>query len=96
MQQPTIEGSIKDGWWSRNRGVAESQADKRQHNNWLRRMRKRCGGGVRGMCNYNSDEAFGGDKHPSTMEERVTVMMTMLLLSPTDVQHQLTRGDGAT
>ena len=48
------------------------------------------------MCNYNSNEAFGGDKHPSTMEERVTVMMPMLLLPPTDVQHQLTRGDGAT
>jgi hypothetical protein len=30
MQQPTIEGSVKNGWWSRKRGVTESQADRRQ------------------------------------------------------------------
>ena len=55
MQQPTIERSIKYRWWPRNRGVMESQADRRQRNNWLRRMRMRCGGGVGGMCDYNND-----------------------------------------
>ena len=97
MKQPTIEGSIKDRWWSRNRGVAESQADRRQRNNRLRWMRTRCGGGGGGggTCNYDDNEAFGGDKHPSSREERVAMMMTMLLMPPTEVRRQLTRGDGA-
>ncbi len=53
------------------------------------------GGRGRGTCNYNNNEAFGDDKRPSSREERVTVMKTMLLLPPTDVRRQLTRGDGA-
>ncbi len=49
-----------------------------------------------GTCNYDNDEAFGGNKRPSSREERVTVMTTMLLLPSTDVRRQLTRGNGAT
>ena len=66
--------------------------------NRLRWMRTRCGcgGGCGGTCNYDNDEAFGGDKRPSSREERVTVMTTMLLLPPTDIRRQLIRGDGAT
>jgi hypothetical protein len=72
MQQPTIEGSVKNGWWSRKRGVAESQADRRQRNNRMRWMRMRCrgGGGGRGTCNYGNAEAFGGDKHPSSRDKK--------------------------
>ena len=62
----------------------------------LRRMRTRCGGAGGGTCNYDDNEAFGGDKRPSSREERVTVMMTMLLLPQTDLRRKLTRGDGAT
>jgi hypothetical protein len=73
MQQPTIEWSVKNGWWSRKRGVAESQADRRQHNNRMRWMRTRCGGGGGGGgrgTNYDNDEAFGGDKRPSSRDKR--------------------------
>ena len=72
MQQPTIEGSVKNGWWSWKRGVAESQADRRQRNNRMRWMRMRCrgGGGGRGTCNYDNTDAFGADKHPSSRDKR--------------------------
>ena len=73
MQQPTIEGSIKNGWCSRKCGVAQSQADRRQCNNRLRWMRTRCGGGGGGRgrgTNYDKDEVFGGDKRPSSRDKR--------------------------